>query len=190
MSAFEKIKAHVEAGKDINQYCNDYAVLFDFLDSYYLHDAYGYASCTDVPEDAVAEELELPLAQRKSGVLEQVEWLLSHGADVNDGGDWLPLMLAVGYLDVAMTEWLLEQGANPHSDLDEESPFGCGNYYIDELDAIALHESLGNGADKRVFEKILQIALLFAKKGVANIQTHCIKIDSNTVSVSQAKVKF
>lgn len=44
-------------------------------------------------------------------------------------------MLAVGNLDVAMTEYLLNRGADPHYDLPSEGiPYGCGNYYIDNLD--------------------------------------------------------
>ncbi len=193
VATFEKIKAHVEAGKHINQFSEDYAVIFVFLDSYYQHDVYGCSDIEEVPEDAVAEELRLPLAERPSGVLAQLEWLLAHGAKVNDSGDWQPLMAPVGALDVAMTQYLLEHGADPHFDIDEGyPPYGCGNYYIDDLDVRAMDASFSNDADESVFHRILQIALLFAQHGVTDVYTHCVSIDGETrcVSVSQARVKY
>lgn len=193
MEIFNKIKAHVESGKDINEYCTRESVLYFFLGSYYQHDVYGYGDIEDVPENAVAEELKLPLKDRPSGILDQMNWLLDHGADVNAGGEWLPLMDAVGSLDVAMTEYLLEHGANPHyAGRDDGIPYGCGNYYIDELDIIALDESFVSNPDKSVFDRVLQIAVLFAKQGVTDVHTHCISIDSKTrtVSVSKAKVMW
>lgn len=68
----------------------------------------------------------------------------------------------------------------------------CGNYYIDDLDIAAMDESFVTAPDKNVFDRILQIAVLFAKHGVTDVHTHCISIDSKTrtVSVSQAKVKW
>ena len=193
MRLFDEIKAYTESGKDINKFHSKEAVLFFFLDSYYQHDAYGYDDVEDVPEDAIAEEINLPLDKRQSGILAQMEWLLAQGANINDGGEWLPLMLAVGNLDVAMTEYLLDHGADPnYAGEDDGVPYGCGNYYIDDLDIAALDESFVTALDRNVFDRILQIAVLFAKHGVTDVHTHCISIDSKTrtVSVSQAKVKW
>ena len=193
MRTFDKIKQHLESGKNINKFRSKEAVLFFFLDSYYQHDVYGYDDVEDVPENATAEEINLPLDKRQSGILEQMEWMLAQGANVNDGGEWLPLMLAVGNLDVAMTEYLLNHGADPHyAGEDDGIPYGCGNYYIDDLDIAALGESFVSAPDRNVFDRILQIAVLFAKLGVTDVHTHCISIDSKTrtVSVSQAKVKW
>lgn len=102
-------------------------------------------------------------------------------------------MLAVGNLDVAMTEYLLAHGADPHyANEDDRIPYGCGNYYIDSLDIATRDESFATAPDKNVFDRILQIVVLFAKHGVTDVHTHCISIDrkTRTVSVSQAKVKW
>ena len=63
---------------------------------------------------------------------------------------------------------------------------------VDDLDIAALDESFVTAPDRNVFDRILQIAVLFAKHGVPDVHTHCISIDSKTrtVSVSQAKVKW
>ena len=181
MSIINEIKAHIEAGKDINQFHGEKTALFCFLDSYYQ---------LDINDD---EELQLPLAQRKGNVCNHLKWLFVHGADINGGNDWKPLMLAVGNLDVAMTEYLLNRGADPHYDLPNEGiPYGCGNYYIDNLDIAALDESFEAHPDKAVFDRILRIAVLLARHGVSDVHTHCISIDSltRTVRVSQTKAMY
>lgn len=186
MRVFDEIKAYADSGKDMNQFHSKEAVLFLFLDSYYQHDVYDY-------EDATTVEITLPLDKRPSGVLAQMEWLLAQGANINTCGEWLPLMLAVGNLDVAMTEYLLAHGADPHyANEDDRIPYGCGNYYIDSLDIATRDESFAAAPDKNVFDKILQIAVLFVKHGVTDIHTRCISIDSNTrtIRVSGAKVTW
>ena len=133
----------------------------------------------------------MPLVDRPSGILAKLEWLFAHGADVNAGGEWLPLMQAVGNLDVAMTAYLLDHGADPHyAGEDDGIPYGCGNYYIDDLDIALLDESFVSDPDKSVFDRVLQIAVLFAKHGVTDVHTHCISIDSKTrtIHISKAKV--
>lgn len=193
MSVCEEIFVYTESGNDMIHDSVEDGALYSLLDAYYQHDVYGFDDVEDVPEDAVAEELALPLEERKSGVLFQMEKLLAHGAAVNASGDQQPLMLAVGNLDIAMTEYLLEHGANPHYDLpDEGIPYGCGNYYLDALDLCALDESFVTEPDRDGFDRILRIAMLFAKRGVTDVQTHCISIDSRTrhIAVKQAKMKY
>ena len=167
--------------------------LDDCLYCYYNHDVYGYDDIDDVPEEAVAEELKLPLEQRESGILRKVAELCKDISQLNPPGEDQPLMRSVGNLDYYMTEYLLEHGANPHFDIQEgDIPFGCGNYYIDEMDLIAMEEGFATDCDQTVFDRILKIAQLFAKHGVTNVRTYCITIDSETktVQVAQAKTKF
>ena len=176
MTAFGKIKKHVLAGRDINEFDDREPVLYYFLDVYYQN-------------NPNRKELRLPLEQRASGILGELSWLLSHGAKVNVDGERQPLMPPVGNLDAAMTAYLLENGANPHFDISEdEAPYGCGNFYIDDLDRILLDESFVTGPDQSVFDRVLQIAALFAKYGVAGVHTYCISIDKKTRTVSTRRV--
>ena len=187
MSVFEEIKAHVAAGQNINEFSNDAAVLYIFLDEYYRCSP---CDCDDA-ENLSNREPSMPLVDRPSGILAKLEWLFAHGADVNAGGEWLPLMQAVGNLDVAMTAYLLDHGADPHyAGEDDGIPYGCGNYYIDDLDIALLDESFVSDPDKSVFDRVLQIAVLFAKHGVTDVHTHCTSIDSKTrtIHISKAKV--
>lgn len=189
---FEKIKKFIESGHDINSFCEDRAVLCEFLGEYYHFVVYD--PNIEYDDDYYAEELWLPLDERPSKIFEQMKWLVEHGADLNDGGEWLPLMLPVAHLDYAMTEFLLENGANAHYDSNEDGdiPYGCGNYYIDDLDVTLLNYSFEPNAEKKVFDQVLKIATLFAKYGVTDVYTYCVSIDgaTRTVSVTQAKVKY
>ena len=194
---FSEIKLFVFQGNDINSFSPNEAVLYKFLDYYYTDIIYGsYEEDGDPYDDGdnYSDELLLPLSQRSYEILSKVQWLLSNGADPNAGGDWLPLMLPVAFLDYAMTEFLLENGANAHYSGEEDGdlPYGCGNYFIDDLDVTALNISLGGRNRQIIFERILKIATLFAKHGVTNVHTHCIDIDgeSRIVSATQAKVKY
>ena len=189
---FDKIKKFVESGHDINSFCEDGAILCEFLEEYYHFVVYD--PNIEYDDDYYAEELWLPLDERPSKILEQMKWLVDHGADLNDGGEWLPLMPPVAHLDYAMIEFLLENGANAHYDSNEDGdiPYGCGNYYIDDLDVTLLNQSFEPNAQKKVFDQVLKIATLFAKYGVTDVYTHCVSIDgaTRTVSVTQAKVKY
>lgn len=190
MSFFEEIQEFVQSGQELSAFHDEEPILYAFLSFYYQSTAYGYDNPADVPEDAVPKELALPLEARPSGVFHQLRWLLSHGVPVNAPGDWQPLMPPVGNLDVAMTAYLLACGADPHFDLlSDGTPYGCGNYYIDDLDCVLLDESFVTTPDRSTFDRALQIALLFAKYGVTDVKTYCISIDSKTrtVTVKQAR---
>lgn len=185
---FRRIQAFADAGKDINRFYDDRAVLDSFLDSYYQHEL-----CA-VTEDAAFNKMLLPLNQRAYPIQEQLDWLLSHGANINDGGEDRPLMNAVSALDAPMTEYLLAHGADPMYDDPENEiiPYGCGNYYIDDLDIRLLDESFSRNKDPEVFKSALRIAVLLAQYGVTNVQTHCITIDgeNRTVRIRQAEVRY
>lgn len=189
---FERIRKFVEDGGDINSFCKDSAVLFEFLVEYYH--SVVYDPNIEYDDDYYAEELWLPLEERPNKIFDQIKWLIEHGADLNAGGEWLPLMPPVGNLDYAMTEFLLANGANAHYDSNEDGdiPYGCGNYYIDDLNVTLLNYSFEPNAKKEVFDQVLKIATLFAKYGVTDVHTHCVSIDgaTRTVSVTQAKVKY
>ena len=194
---FAKIQAFIAQGKDINAFYEENAVLYEFLAHYYQLVIYKPISENeDFYDDGsyYSDELLLPLAERSHDILTKIQWLMDNGADPNAGGDWLPLMPPVAFLDYAMTEYLLEHGASAQFDIEEDSeiPYGCGNYYIDDLDVTALNYSFEPNAKKLVFDQILKIATLFAKYGVTDVHTHCIDIDSKTrsVSVTQARVKY
>lgn len=188
---FKDIQTHVESGNDINSFYEDKSVLYEFLDYYYQLIIYDPINDE---EDYFAEELLLPLAERSYDIVTKLQWMFDNGVDPNAGGEWVPLMPPVAFIDYAMTEFLLEHGANALFDTEDEGdiPYGCGNWYIDELDVIALNCSFEPSAKKIVFDQILKIATLFAKHGVTDVHTHCIDIDSEkrTVSVTQARVKY
>ena len=189
---FVKIKDYVENGGDINSFYEDRAMLYEFLEEYYQ--LVVYDPKVEYDDAYYAEELWLPLEKRPNKIFDQMRWLIEHGADLNAGGEWLPLMPPVANLDYAMTEFLLANGANAKYDSNEDGdiPYGCGNYYIDDLDVTLLNYSFEPNAKKEVFDQALKIATLFAKYGVTDVHTHCISIDgeSRTVSVTQAKVKY
>jgi len=175
-----------ESGKG----CEQMDSLNDCLARYYDH---GCDCREDVPEDAFVEELKLPLEQRQSGIFQKVVEICKDPAQLNPKGDNQPLRHSVGNLDYYMTEYLLDRGANPHFDIQKgDIPYGCGNYYIDELNLLAMDESFATDCDETVFDRVLKIAQLFAKHGVTNVRTSCITIDdeTKTVQVAQAKVKF
>jgi len=189
---FVKIKDYVENGGDVNSFYKESAVLYEFLEEYYQ--LVVYDPKVEYDDEYYAEELWLPLEERPNKIFDQMKWLIEHGADLNAGGEWPPLIPPVAYLDYAMTEFLLANGANAHFDLEEDGdiPYGCGNYYIDDLDVTLLNYSFEPNAKKEVFDQALKIATLFAKYDVTDVHTHCISIDgeSRMVSVTQAKVKY
>lgn len=96
---FHRIQAFAAAGKDINRFYDDRAVLDGFLDSYYQHEL-----CAVHEDEAFNKMLLLSLNQRAYPIQEQLDWLLSHGADINDGGEDRPLMNAVSVLDAPMAQ--------------------------------------------------------------------------------------
>ena len=194
---FAEIKDFVAQGNDINSFCEDGSVLCEFLDYYYQFVIYKpIAENEDFYDDGsdYSDELLLPLADRSYDILPELQWMFDNGVDPNAGGDWVPLMPPVAFIDYAVTEFLLEHGATAHYRGYDEGgiPYGCGNYYIDDLDVNALNYSFEPNAKKVIFDQILKIATLFAKCGVTDVHTHCIDIDSEkrTVSVTQARVKY
>ena len=194
---FTEIQAFVAQGSDINSFYKENAVLYEFLDHYYQLVIYKPISENeDFYDDGsdYSDELLLPLAERSYDILSKLQWMFDHGADPNAGGDWVPLIPPVEFLDHAMTEFLLEHGANAQFEIEEgsEIPCGCGNYFIDDLDVTALNYSFEPNAKKVIFDQILKIATLFATYGVTDVHTHCIDIDSEkrTVRVTQARVKY
>ena len=192
---FAEIKDFVAQGNDINSFYEDKSVLYEFLDHYYQHVIYKLTTENEnFYGDDYSDELLLPLVDRSYDILSKLQWMFDNGADPNAGGEWVPLMSPVAFLDDAMTEFLLEHGANALFDTEDEGgiPYGCGNYYIDDLDVTALNYSFEPNAKKVIFDQILKIATLFAKCGVTDVHTHCISIDreKRTVSVTQARVKY
>ena len=194
---FRDIQSFVADGNDINVFFENESVLYGFLDYYYQLIVYSpiIGDENEYKDDGgISSELLLPLSKRAYNIKEKMNWMLEHGADPNAGGEWLPLMPPVAYLDFAMTEFLLNHGANAHyvgSD-DGDIPFGCGNYYIDDLDITALNYSLDGNATKAIFDQILKIATLFANRGVTDVGGHCLSIDGKTrsINLTQAKVKY
>lgn len=188
---FERIKAFADGGGDINSYYPDSSVLYEFLEAYYWQ---MYDTDVDRDENYYHEELWMSLEERPNSIEEQIKWLINHGADTNADGDWPPLIPPVANLDYAMTEFLLNHGADPHYDGDDEGgvSFGCGNYYIDDLDITLLNYSFEPDARQEIFDQALKIAVLFAKHGVTDVHTRCVSIDgaTRTVSVAQARVKY
>lgn len=191
---FEAIRAAVEGGRDINELRSGCSMLHNFLDCYYSYQSGSYYD--ETLDDFVAiegfiSETGMPLEQRPSMVLGHLQWFIKRGSDLNAGDEEFPLMLAVGNLDAHMTDFLISNGANPFWNMDEGIPYDCGNWYVDELDAIALGESFANDADINVFDEVYATALVLAKHGVRDLQTHCVSIDKEgVVSVHKARVLF
>lgn len=193
---FDKIKTFVDSGKDINSFYEDSSVVYEFLETYYQQVVYspGAHHSTDDGSDDYAKELLLPLEERPNNIARQIHWFMDHGADMNDGGDYPPLIPPVAFLDYAMVELLLANGANAQFDMSEdgEIPCGCGNYYIDDLDVTMLNCGREPKIREILFDRVLKIVSLFAKYGVTDVHTHCISIDgkTRTISVTQAQVKY
>lgn len=192
---FEKIKAFVDSGGDINSFYEDSSVIYDFLETYYKQVVYSPITA-DFDDDGsdYADELLLPLEERPNNIAEQIHWLIDHVADLNAGGEYPPLISPVAFLDYAMVELLLANGANAHFASSEDGgiTYGCGNYYIDDLDVTMLNYGSEPKPRKEILDQVLKIAALFAKYGVTDVYTHCISIDgeTKTVTVAQAQVKY
>ena len=94
---FTSIQKKVAEGVSVNQ-TDAYGTsfLFDYLEAYYR----------------TFDKDDLPEAPPES-VLSALDWFLEQGADLNCGRFLFPFTLAVGRLDLYMTRWLLEHGADP-----------------------------------------------------------------------------
>ena len=122
---FDRIKTFVDSGNDINSFYKNSSVVYEFLETYYQQVVYSPDTnhSTDDGSDDYAEELLLPLEERPNNIAKQIHWFIDHGADLNAGGDYPPLIPPVEFLDHAMVELLLANGANAHFDISEDEKY-------------------------------------------------------------------
>lgn len=106
--------------------------------------------------------------------------------------EFVTLMWAVGHLDAPMTDFFAN-GANPsYDDIGDGIKFGCGSWYIDDIDVALLHESFEKNTNRAWFVAGLEAVAALAKYGVTCSGSHCVAIDpmERSVSVRQASVVF
>lgn len=184
-----EVQERVSRGEDINRIEPKESVLFHYLERYYS-DIYENRP----EEEETAEILTLPLQERADGVFEALSWLFAHGADPNTGEEWRPLMSSVSNMDASVTEYLIQNGADPNYDDGEEIaegvPFGSGNWYIDELDIFFFHGLYH--ASQSVFEAAINTVAVLAAHGVTANGKYCITIDpaNRTVKVDPPQMKY
>ncbi len=89
---FKDIQAHVASGNDINTFCGDDSVLYDFLDNYYQLIIYNPITEDEGYYDDgsdYSEELLLPLTERAYNILTKIQWLMDNGL--------IPMPAVIGY---------------------------------------------------------------------------------------------
>lgn len=182
---FNLVKSAVEGGEDINRLTDGISMLSIYLGEYYSEVQSGNANDE---RWHVGGELALPLQERKSQVYEHLQWFAENGADFAAGEEDFPLMSAVGLADAPMAEFLLAHGADPFYDSKESG--GCGNWYVEELDIIALNLSLEGDASEAEFDAILKTAAVLGKYGVRGRGNFSVEIEDDSVKLRQANVKF
>ncbi len=200
---FPSIQERIERGNSIN-ICNKNgnSIFAEFLNGYY---SYG-----DIPDEEAAEldshnecdyefwesflsyRQQTPLESRSSGILSQMNFFFTHGADVNlcnlqpGGMVETPLSIAVCAEDYYITKYLLEHGANPKVWLFDESRSWKQHedWLIEHMD-VRMIDSKG-----KQFDNELRIAALLAKHGLDDFGGLCISIDKNTRTINGHKLKM
>ncbi|WP_426349761.1 hypothetical protein ACPWSR_00625 [Alloiococcus sp. CFN-8] len=199
---FSSIEEWIELGNSIN-ICNENgnSLFAEFLNGYY---SYG-----DIPSEE-AEQLnsrdqcdyefwesfvsfrqQTPLESRSSGILDQMNFFFTNGADVNlcklqpGGMVETPLSIAVCAEDYYITKYLLEHGANPKVRLfDEDTPGNQTEHWLIEHMDVRMMDSKG-----KQFDNELRIAALLAKHGLDDFGGLCISIDKDTRTIIGHKLK-
>ncbi len=151
------------------------AGIYTLIDSYYQLYIMNSDQYQDLVDEALPEatwpeneELLLPVEMRPSGIGSALQFLLTKGfcVDEPDGG-FNALMLAVGMGDYYMTQYLLEQGADPNSwpDMDELPIEFRRNYYLEDIDIHYMDECDANDGDENCKAALIKTAEVLVKTG-------------------------
>lgn len=180
---FERLRAAVSAGGAVNA-PGGTSPLSDYLYFYYCG-LYLKPDRGDDGQFLFPAELFLPLAARPAALAAHLGWFFEHGADPNAGKDDFPLMRTVGNADAALTEYLLDRGADPFYGGDGSGLlYSSGNWYIDALDDAMLQESFAARPDRNRLTAILNTAAVLARRGVTVSGRFCLSVDPETRTAS------
>lgn len=155
------------------------------LEAYYeesglLYEAEDEDTClTNETGDEVIhpKELRRPLEERSGDILDAMNRIIKWGLDLNEGDCYNPLMMAVGYCDAAMTEFLITHGADPNYIPDDDGADSDTNWYYDELDLAYFDEywKRGNETNRAIMDTA---KVLVTKGNLGEYQGYCLKIDT------------
>lgn len=128
VEVFERIKASVENGADINQMHDGESYLFEYIEAYIRDHIFRDSEWIsmlddgidlyDLPKEPFPAELLLPLDERDSEVLTHLNWFFENGANPNlsDDKSTLPVVYAAMEVDAPLMDYLIKHGANPSID--------------------------------------------------------------------------
>lgn len=151
--------------------------LTDFLYDYYE------SVCGD---DNFSLELTKDLASRND-LLSKIQAILKNQVNLNPTDYDTPLMASVMHFDAAMTEFLIENGADinfcGYAEDDTED-----NYYLDDLDI----RYLNNYKDKAITDAIIATAKAIVLKGGYNKNYYglCLAIDIEERQITLSPPEF
>lgn len=148
--------------------------------------------------DATSETY-LKLEERPSGILESLNKLMPLELNINDETAWTPLMMSVMNLDYYMTEYLIQNGANPcfwhdrEEEIREQKLFGLDvdNYYLVDIDIHIMNDI--DLSEEKVTSTILNLARIILEfEGVNSFFGYCLKADkeNRVISVDSFKTKY
>lgn len=173
------------------------AHICELIDTYYqcvIYKMDEYLETGVEPDDVpFSKELLEPLYERQSGIADALTTLIRKGYDVHESDGCInALMLSVAYADEPMTEYLLANGANPHTwpDMDELPEEWRQNYYLEDIDIH--YEDACFDHDEEYKTALLHTAQTFVRmSGLRNIGGMCLLVDENgNVSLEPPKMKF
>ena len=170
--------------------------IYKTLDSYYDTQFIMDEDSPDYDESAVIFDNGIPLEDRESGILKQIETLLANGVDLNDVPDGnYPLMCAVRNGDAQMVGYLVRHGADCRKWLaeDEEPDPEEKNWYLDVIDYQTMEESFVTSPNIAKFEALMKIAYILVKEGGLQepFYGYCLQVTENReIILAQAQTKF
>ena len=182
--------------RDVDDHKVDAAAVYGLIDTYYQQVAYTSPESDDDMEDIpFSEELKQPVEDRDSGIMVALTHLLKSGHDTNESdGSFNAMMLAVGYGDAPMVQFLIEHGADVKTwpDMDEEPEWMRQNYYLEDIDIHFMDECFANDKDLEYMKALHQTALVLAKFGhLGPYAGNCLAIDENgNVSLEPPRLRF
>ncbi len=173
----------------------DTAAIYELIDTYYQQVVYISPEADDIADGSFSEELKQSVEDRASGIMLALMQLINAGHDVNGtNGCFNAMMLAVGYGDAPMVQFLIENGAdvNTWPDMEELSEGMPDNYYLEDIDIHFMDECLANDKDLEYMEALYKTALVLSKVGhLGPFSGYCLTIDQDgNVSLSPPRMKY
>lgn len=142
----------------------------------------------------LCREATLPLAERSLPILQTLDTLFAYGADANasrmtDGMRTTPLFHSVTMLDLPMTEYLLQKGADPALQLHSDAYLFNGRdmWLMEHLDIHLMDRATGSRAGQ-----ILRMAEALRLSGLTGWSGYCLYSDPETGRMASRplRVKF